>query len=87
MVSGTDELPTLYLSQKAFAFGEKTSAVLHRDVQCSSVELHDRNIELKPDQTERNTTDTNLNMSLINPSRLLLLIIHPLFNLTKIHDE
>lgn len=35
------------LSQKAFVFGEKTSAVLHRNVQSPSVELHEGNTELK----------------------------------------
>ena len=52
----------LYLSQKAFVFGEQTSAVLHRDVQSSSVELYEGNTELKPDQTETRRTKVNLHL-------------------------
>lgn len=35
------------LSQKAFVFGEQTSAVLHRNIQSPSVELDEGNAELK----------------------------------------
>lgn len=38
----------LYLSQKAFVFGEQTSAVLHGDIQSPPVELHEGNAELEP---------------------------------------
>lgn len=43
----------LYLSQKAFVFGEQTSTVLHSDIHSPSVKLHKGNTKLNPEQTER----------------------------------
>jgi len=40
----------LHLSKKAPVFGEQTSTVLHRNIQSPSVELHEGNTELKPEQ-------------------------------------
>lgn len=50
----------LYLSQKAFVFGEQTSAVLHRNIQSPPVELHEGNGELKPNKAQRDRADSVL---------------------------
>ncbi len=49
---------SFYLSQKAFVFGEQTTAVLHGNIQSPSVQLHEGNRELKPDTQRDEEHDT-----------------------------